>query len=729
MKVLRRFARLAGPSVLSLACAAAALAQITVDNVSIGWDRSVIPQRWIPVTLQVTGGPAGFSGVLRVEYPQDPTQHAIIAAPVAATPNQTTFVTVPICVSSVIDPIEITVVGPKGVEFRDTFSGGQVGQFSGLESLVGRSMILVAGASSATELVPRPSLANAIDPTPTGPKDSASDDQKPNTDSPHRRARRWEQVKYIKRSIDRLPADSVLYDAFECVVLAPPSPGQTLGTREAAALRAWVETGGRLAVLVGPGDDWRQWATDADGVEQVELTPSTTAEPPSDLTKVLSAAGHAAKQDPESGEWKPAPSVSGRPMALTPAGTGSGWSLRWRTDNTHGLLAEGPLGLGVVTLIGLDPRTVSKTVSSSANRAVWKDALHTLMDPAMKRATDEMRFWGFGETRIASTLEETTALAQAANRVASAPAIGIGVFIGIAAGMSLLTLLIGPIDAFGLRVLKLRHRSWLTALGWIGIGSLGAYILPLVLRSGPSSLMQFSIIDAVLRPDGTAASARRATVTGIYAQRAARFEIADPDRLSAGIWTRGVASGEIYGRSRTVFSPLPLTIASFPTGRSVLTPAITVPQWSFRTLMEDAPAQVPQVTLERELDRELRVTVRNLGVNAIITDAWIEQGNTRRRLGATESGAGTWLLETRTGGITETISFEAAPFGLIPEAEVPGASARSESLRIRRDSGQPMLIIQAEHLDMPGRPLASVGKLTTSHAGVFRLALPAEARP
>lgn len=697
--------------------AARAVGQITVDDVRFGWDKFSVPQRWSPVSLSVTGGPAGFSGIVSIEYPQDSTQRAVITAPIAATPGASTRVDVPVCLSGAQVPITVRIIGPGGVVYRERFATGEGGtKVLDLSQSTEQWLILIAGDASAADLA----RAAVPESPPTPPGQFNPDGGEGNPDTPERRERRWSGTRIIQRELSDLPGDPVLYDSFECIVLGAgddPARG-SLGTREEAALRAWVESGGWLVVTASAGDAWRRWAFDAAAGEAVVADPLASVA----LPEVVATEVRDRLRPDERAAFAPAAKVSARLLGLTPVGERLGWSLRWRVGEARGLIAEGPLGLGMVTVVGCDPRAMSATLSSAATRAAWKGVLESALQPMFTRS-ETSSWWGMSS--MAATEEQTRAIGAAMDRVAAAPRVGVWMFAGIAAGMGLLTLLVGPVDAVVLRRLGLRHRSWLTALVWIGVGSAGAYMVPLLFRSGPSEVKQFSVIDAVAREDGSVGASHRSTVIGLYAQRSGAFTAGD-QAPAPGSWLRGVGSLR-YGQERPVFSPLELRSVPAAGSRAVIAGEVPVPQWTFRTLLESAPGPgVLGVKIERELGEHRRVVVSGLVGTERITGAWIEEKGRRRSLEiAGEPGAWTLTTGDADGWVATGAGAEIA--GAEPEAWLPGADRRREALLRLQAGSHAVVVLRIEGLPMSWPVGVGAGPLTTGHAALVRVAAPLSA--
>src|SRR5690606_1059067 len=132
-------------------------------------------------------------------------------------------------------------------------------------------------------------------------------------------------------------------------------------------------------------------------------------------------------------------------------------------------------GYGLVTILGLAPSRDPATLSARAAGEVWRDALETALDYWLDQTESILQAQttgGWGALVIPANQRANNA---AVERVGQVPEAGEWLFLVIAGAMSILALLVGPVDYFVLRRLGAAQRSWLTALGWVALASAVAY--------------------------------------------------------------------------------------------------------------------------------------------------------------------------------------------------------------------------------------------------------------
>src|SRR6185295_9867989 len=212
----------------------------------------------------------------------------------------------------------------------------------------------------------------------------------------------------------------------------------------------------------------------------------------------------------------------GRLIRLTELGKQQGWTIAWdaSVDGTPaegvGLRATGPVGLGMVSIVGIEPQSLPAATSAPVTRALWRNAVEGIKSGHLQHVTTtatNQNYWIYGYEHD----EQTGGAVRAAlDNAAAVPPLGAGVFLAIAASMLLLMLLLGPVDATLLKKYRQSQRSWLTALGWIGLASLAAYLAPRAMRSGQTVIRRLTSTDVICDRDGIPRRACASAVTGIF---------------------------------------------------------------------------------------------------------------------------------------------------------------------------------------------------------------------
>jgi hypothetical protein len=545
----------------------------------------------MPVTVYVAGGTAGgapFDGTLVVTYDQDSTQSTQIVRQVAGTPGKVTPVQVMVNVPVSCARMAFVLRDRSGRPVaRATFARYPNRDEQPLpDSFRGNEQVapVVVGigpetgaASSVRAICDRRTGASAVAPGA------------------------------VEATLV-IPQDMPLtWAGYDGVLLVAVDGDGVLGAdpRAMAALREWVSGGGRLVVLASAaGEGWRRWLPPCLAGE-ITLAEPATGPMPNELDTALGRTLPIAETDREGalrrleerGDWRRAPSsapavpapIAGAPAAageegidpglasyapadgepvvggplkpvpaesivqrrigLSRAAIAAGWSLRWKHEDGSALLAEGAVGFGWVTIVGLDPRRATVMASDAGARPVWADALTNLLADwqeanAPGASPGQGIVWQEGQEFGSLAVKGFTAWSSrmaALDRVAAAVGeTGHGLFPLIAASMLLLAALIGPVDAMVLRRLRLRHRSWATALGWIGLATLAAYIAPTLGRGGRTTVSRVAVVDCIAPADSSVpALAWRTGVTGIFAGQSMQRQL---EGMAAGSWWRPVAA-------------------------------------------------------------------------------------------------------------------------------------------------------------------------------------------
>ncbi len=525
-----------------LICTTSALAQ-RADRLSVdatfGWPddlgvRSqtssartvIVPERWCPATVRIAGPEGGplidaFDGFVTFDYVQDATQRARVALRVAGTPGRVITAQAALCVPRSVQDIDVTVTDANGrVRAMATYTsqmrrdGDQpLPEIAALES-VG---LLAVGRVPA---VPGAVLNDLR------PRDSNGWDYQTRAFSGHIEAA-------------NLPAIPTAYASLGALVVDAEEP---IDARVQAAIREWVIGGGRLLIIADkPGGAWRAWLPPGAQGDFVSVATPATVELPGDLRGIAALplpAPAKPKRNPNHYQnsntvvnptepSKPSDAamrVAARGLSLTPSGLNHGWTTAWpiepagsaapaiaapkATANADArpagpvLLVSGPVGFGLVTVLGIDPRRSNIDHSNPAADRVWAHALRPLLiDAEPPGRTDDGQPTYLSDWYISSgeSGAGAAALGAAMNLLGDEPPVDGLVIVVTSLCMCGLVLMLGPGDYFILRQRR-RHVSWMTALGWIVLACAAAYIGPSIVRGSDSRMQRLSCVD-VLEPD------------------------------------------------------------------------------------------------------------------------------------------------------------------------------------------------------------------------------------
>lgn len=262
-----------------------------------------------------------------------------------------------------------------------------------------------------------------------------------------------------------------------------------------------------------------------------------------------------------------------------------GWSL---VPQSEGLAAQGPVGLGWLMVMGFDPDDLADAELVASTEMAWHGSLAVVIQEQLEQGRQSL----LRDELSLGTISTINAL----NWVSRAPSVGLGAFMAIFAMMVGLAIALGPIDRIVLKRLRALQRWWLAALAWIILATIGAWILPARVRSGPTSVSSVRVIDTWRPADGPA-RAWQASVDGIFMNRSATIGLDDLDEdswLSPIVhpWQGSGVGSLVMAQTGSVMKPGPTTARL----------------WTVRTFQQHGAA-TPLVGARLELDGD-RYTLR-----------------------------------------------------------------------------------------------------------------------
>ncbi|MEM1422536.1 MAG: hypothetical protein AAGH64_00885 [Planctomycetota bacterium] len=232
-----------------------------------------------------------------------------------------------------------------------------------------------------------------------------------------------------------------------------------------------------------------------------------------------------------------------------------------------------PVGLGIIAQIPEQPADVSRDPDTRTE--LWLG----LFD--MDRG--EQTGWWY-ETPV--TVAETRAVDSIVERftgIEPPPVWWLFVFVGIIAVCT------GPLDRLVMKRLKLLHRSWASALGWIAIASGFAVVIPMLITGGPSHAGRVVRVDVA--PDGAVISD---TTVAMYATATHRARPASGVEAS-GRWQHVLGSREGL---QSFFTPV------VSVGDGAALPPLSMRTRSLLAYRETSDRYEPAVTAEVLYDEE-----------------------------------------------------------------------------------------------------------------------------
>jgi hypothetical protein len=595
-----------------------ALAQLKDDLVvtaTVGWNGVIPGDRWAPITVFITAGEKPIEGMITADFAQDPTQSAHITVPFAATPQRTTPVTLVAAIPNHCDRLTLTLLTRDRripLEFTSSVSNDTLPLPPVLESST--AVVLAVGRGTLPEAVrdwePLAGMKArklADDPTILEPV--------------------WGQIVAARAEPESLPNVWAAYQGLSAMVV-PGDAARSMDRSALAAIHDWVQSGGRLLIIAdGPGEQWRDWLpenartliqAESPGThplpkavaESIETLKSDLASPKSAWKRIEGARknrpqnpyynpGYGAAEEPAPSKVVlpgPAAQVPSRVFRLTDEAKRNGWRLAWttETDETAGMLAEGPVGFGHVTILGLEPSHATQILSTRASGSVWREALKPALADFLSTAPwqDTQGAWNYYTTDPAQNAVNATL-----ESMAKIPSVGGWVVAAFAAGLILLVLLVGPVDYFTLKRLRAGQHWWLTAIGWTSVACVIAWAAPALVRTSPTQLARTSVVDCILsKGDGSPDSSLTAWETGLTAIYAGESGVLRPT-VDPASWWRGTAAVFYWFRADTAGRGIAPTLQQAAGGaagsvRGNPIQPFAMPLWTFRSFLDDSRATV-----------------------------------------------------------------------------------------------------------------------------------------
>ncbi len=677
-------------------------------KVEFGFDGAVPTGRWTPLRVWLSGGDKSESGMIIVEYRQDKTQSARILVPASTTPGKLSAVDFAVCLPS--DP-EVTVrfqsqESNESASFGSYASGDT--QRIGELILGNRGLVAHVGAASIERAF---SHASRVDSSLTVNKITIEPriiDGEPR----QLQIAKWKQLGSADLRPENLSPLARAYDGLDAMVvqanrlLAPDA-------RAVAAVREWVDSGGRLVLLVPEdGAGWRAWLGTSGGEELVEIgnvadtgVSADAAAALGEKVASLSATRSTDRNNPYYQEdakvnidevdstLTARASVKARTISLTDAARRDGWKSRW-----GGMIAEGPVGMGWVTIIGCEPESLPATLDNLATATAWRDALRTALAPYIKRPMSDRTA---SETPINAALNQIVTVTEPDNTI----------FYAILGGLVTLMLLLGPVDLLVLKKLEARQRSWATALLWISLATIASLVIPPNLRTGRSQHNRLAVVDT-LQTTNSIASQGRSWMTGITGVFGSAKFSRRPDGAVEGSWWHGVSDtgDDMYDfyprRSRAsrrgqIFAPLTtLQIASAEGGERQNVPQeFGVSLWTYRATMDEGRIRTTvRAAVEVEGDH-LVVRVGPFPAGTIPTSGSVVMGGISNVIDwGLPSIVGSKLIEFRgtatlsvsndSDGNTHVTKKARSKLGTTEGDALPGVADRSSSAQARLASSR-----------------------------------------
>jgi len=489
------------PWVVFVAAVAAAHAEPPPVNVdfTVGWGGCFRPTEWTPVEIHVYNKlKEGVACEVTLTAQQDGLSNMSIHHPLVLTPDVPSYLPMTTKIAFGADECTLTVRGADGKLYwhrsYSMWDGSTTG--TGIQSIRKDDILvgLVGAKSFGLRQLARANRAQA--------------------------GKLYVQTKLPKL----LPWDWTGYAALDLLVLYNLDWGG-LHPEQARAIAEWVRNGGRLLLVLGS-------------------RPLPSAGP---LAKLLPVRWGQAQQMKVPlrvrRRWgcsdTQTDTVTVWPMTLTGA---HGWS-----TSGYGLgravHAGGPVAFGRAAVLAFDPAVLGGRQGDNLAR-FWRDRLNPLLPGAQIEAgryRDDPDGYGYGGDDSYYLLGEDSRGANAIlthlMNIPELRPLSIWWVIGL---LTVLTLLLGPIDYFVLKRLDRLPWTWVTAVGWIVLFSVGAYFGVQMIRGRKMYVRVVTVQDGIAGPDGAAraGTAWSTVYSGIFAPASDNYRLDGPEGRQ---WWSGVA--------------------------------------------------------------------------------------------------------------------------------------------------------------------------------------------
>lgn len=454
-----------------------------IESVRFGLGDVVSESRWNQLTITIRGGAEPQNLLLTVTAPNDTTQNASYVRSVAATPGLTTTVSFNIFYSSAESIIKVNL---KGDGINDTID---VHHYVGDSSLVEDFTVVAPGTPAILSLASNSTL-------PIIPAELESLFTEINTAS-----RRPVPLVTIRPA--ELPTSHLALDAFSLVVLRAEQI-DSLAARQRIALKRWLTAGGSLVLIVNqPASAWPSLLDIEDPTGGLITVSDVRTDTPG-----LNAAFAELFKDGDQPS-SPRSDLPLRTVRLSDRAVAQGWLIKGRlaAEPNSGLLACGPVGFGRLAIIGFDPLAAEREIvlanAARHYKHIFTKALELIPRPYWDTAARSANQYSYGTSSSYFASVENNAKLAAIRSLANVAPLGTAVIWAFVIFGLALALMVGPGDLMLLRFLRLRHRSWISALVWIALACCAGYFIPPMIRASPTSANRCEVIDSLQLPEET----------------------------------------------------------------------------------------------------------------------------------------------------------------------------------------------------------------------------------
>ncbi len=547
--------------------------------------QSMIAERWTPVRVYVWSGADAVSGTLEISYRQDASQSMRIVAPFSTTPGRAVPIETALALPSGCQSVSVRLLSERGRRLRArTFSRSSSRDDEQMPQILASTGVpLLNLGQTGIEQVSTAIVGETFGADQRTRTSPASD--------------LWSRLTIFKSAPLDMPSSWMAYDALGVVVLES-SRVSAIPRASLDALRHWLRAGGSLVLIADePGNDWRPLLTSPGAAPPVRLAPPTAIPSHEDLEDLV----------------EPSPALTARPITLTPLGERAGWTTRWIDPTRGALIAEGPVGLGWAIVVTADPQRIPRIASDDETAYLWREILRDTLGLSARDRPDVNMYWGgFGYEPSGATPRQRAAISTILDHTLRAPPPGAGVFVLLIVAVVFLAILVGPVDAIGLKKLRKRQHSWATALVYIALACVPAALLPVLFRTGPTMYARSRCVDTL--PPSLGGDSVHTALSSTFAASPGPVRFVDP---APGSWWRPVSALSAWNSAGAVGARLDCVQTSLATPDGLARQNVPNDRagnaqrlWTLRTTMDQ---QRDATRISASLSRD-RTTVRVAGL-------------------------------------------------------------------------------------------------------------------
>ncbi|GEM_PF-1061649 len=661
---------------------------LSLSGVRFGWGGQITAERHTPVWVKLDSGSNAIQGFVAIEYQQDASQKARVVAPFSTTPGFGALVELVICVPGRLPQLKFIISDGETTQevFASTIAAPDELTMPTVRLDGLRVLALDSDASRSTvSLLGKDLSINVQNP---GGTPSLSEI----------RTRMFANAVVVGIAPKDLAQSWIAYESVD-VIVAREADLEVASERSREAIHAWVRSGGHLILQVSnAAQTWR--AVAPEGVPpQIEF--GERSEAPIDVH--FRAAMVQAKGDPGAGgvagggSGKERSGISSLAMMRVArwrddaAPSMSSWNMGWRVrlqgaPNTAGPIVSGPLALGTLTLLGIDPARMSEVMSDSATGQTWRAIMGDVLSDALIRLHNYDAWYQYRNTSGAASYERA-AIEAILDETTMARPVGPWFFIVVAVAVLLLILCVGPVGRGVLRKRGLLRSSWVVALVLTGIASLVGLLAPMLVRSGQTLASTTTVHDMICDQSGEPVVHASTTVKSLFSGKPETLVVQARgegngggggavgrvvEQPAEGRWWRGMSSANNTDSPVSLGDPLTVVLTQPALGvmRTGMARPIAFGQWTFRAFLEQqaawtasssrggrsaTSADVP--SLRVVIRPGNRVRIRGLDASRRVQSVWLftHAGSARAATAPIKARSGAKWAKPDENGVLEVV--------------------------------------------------------------------------